>query len=419
MSITRIKAENLGKQYKRGVSQWGKYSRLTDVFYNLVSFGRKAEKESLSTFWALNDANFEVTEGETFGVIGRNGSGKSTLLKIISRITPPSTGRCKLKGRVGSLLEVGTGFHPELTGRENIFLNGAIMGMKKQEITRQFDAIVDFSQIEGFIDTPVKHYSSGMYLRLAFAIAAHLDQEILLIDELLAVGDMNFQQRCVSKIGSVAASGRTVLFVSHNMGVISELCNRVLVLSHGKTVMVADTREGIAAYLSSCGDNSEFAGRTAEECAHLDMYIESIKIVGAQTHGNSLSFAVQDPYTVEITTVCNKPIKEVELSLVVLNALGTPVLMTSWSDFHNNLLNPSVGKQTFRVEFPGNFLAPDTYFLSGWLHHPKIMFIDRYDEALKFDILETGSYLMRYPNCRYGNVLVGFPWSMQKEAGQS
>jgi lipopolysaccharide transport system ATP-binding protein len=210
--------------------------------------GQNGDKGRYETIWALKDVTFEVQPGEVVGIIGRTGAGKSTLLKILSRITEPTTGRVEIRGRVGSLLEVGTGFHPELTGRENVYLNGAILGMRREEVDRRFDEIVAFAEVEKFIDTPVKHYSSGMYLRLAFAVASHLDADILLVDEVLAVGDAKFQQRCLGKMDSVARSGRTVLFVSHNLGAVKDLCPKGLLVDVGKLVMCGETSEVIQKY---------------------------------------------------------------------------------------------------------------------------------------------------------------------------
>jgi lipopolysaccharide transport system ATP-binding protein len=247
MSDTVIKIENLGKKYMLAHKQPQKYIALRDVLVDRAKrLGRRlarpfsegvAKAPGTEEFWALSDVSFDVKQGERVGIIGRNGAGKSTLLKILSRITDPTTGRVSIKGRIASLLEVGTGFHPELTGRENIYLNGAILGMSKTEIRKNFDAIVDFAGVEQFLDTPVKHYSSGMYVRLAFAVAAHLDTEILLIDEVLAVGDAEFQKKCMGKMDEVShKEGRTILFVSHNMGAIRQLCSRVVHLGKGKVV---------------------------------------------------------------------------------------------------------------------------------------------------------------------------------------
>jgi lipopolysaccharide transport system ATP-binding protein len=248
---TIIAAENLDKKYQIGADQSVAYLRdsVGGFLKNPFSQTRKNGKPDNRTVWALKDVNFDVQQGEIVGLIGRNGAGKSTLLKIVSRITEPTAGRVRVRGRVGSLLEVGTGFHPELTGRENIFLNGAVMGMKRSEITLRFDEIVDFAGVGKFLDTPVKHFSSGMYMRLAFAVAAHLDQEILLVDEVLAVGDLAFQKKCMNKVSSFSQSGRTVLFVSHNMEAISQLCPRVILLDGGRVVTDGPRDETLRSYL--------------------------------------------------------------------------------------------------------------------------------------------------------------------------
>ena len=262
MAETVIKAENLGKKYIIGHQGKGGYKTFREQVmqhaHNFFSRTRQLvtgktliEGDEVEEFWALRDLNFEVQQGDRVGIIGRNGAGKSTLLKVLSRITEPTTGKISIKGRVASLLEVGTGFHPELTGRENIFLNGAIMGMSRAEIKRKFDEIVDFSGVEKFLDTPVKRYSSGMYVRLAFSVAAHLEPEILVIDEVLAVGDAEFQKKCLGKMQDVSESeGRTVLFVSHNMAALQGLCNKSMVLSQGKiSLPLTSTTEAIAHYL--------------------------------------------------------------------------------------------------------------------------------------------------------------------------
>ncbi len=261
MSDTIIQVENLGKKYIIGHQQQGasNYVALRDVIANgakslLKSFYHRSSmvKPNQEEFWALKDVSFEVKQGECIGIIGRNGAGKSTLLKLLSRITEPTTGRIELRGRVASLLEVGTGFHPELTGRENIYLNGAILGMSREEIKRKFDEIVAFAEIEKFLDTPVKRYSSGMYVRLAFAVAAHLEPEILIVDEVLAVGDINFQKKCLGKMGNVATKeGRTVLFVSHNMTAVNSLCNQSIWLQAGKIAHFGETSATISNYLTS------------------------------------------------------------------------------------------------------------------------------------------------------------------------
>src|SRR4030095_6366857 len=247
-----IKVDNLGKQYRLGVDT-APYSTVREVLMDALKAPLRSLRRNGSdpTIWALRDVSFEIKPGEIVGIIGRNGAGKSTLLKVLSRITEPTIGRVELYGRVASLLEVGTGFHPELTGRENIFLNGSILGMTRKEIESQFDQIVAFAEIEKFIDTPVKRYSSGMYVRLAFAVAAHLDPEILIIDEVLAVGDYAFQQKCLNKMQDVSTSGRTVLFVSHNLGAINRLCDRCILLDQGQLVLSGPTASTVQTYMTS------------------------------------------------------------------------------------------------------------------------------------------------------------------------
>jgi len=249
---TVIRVENLSKRYTLGQLH-------TNSFRDRVSclFKKDRSQKERRKIWALRDVSFEVKQGEVLGIIGRNGAGKSTLLKILSRITRPTNGTAQINGRVGSLLEVGTGFHPELTGRENIYLNGAILGMRQTEVSRKFDDIVTFAEIEKFLDTPVKRYSSGMYVRLAFSVAAHLEPEILLVDEVLAVGDASFQKKCLSKMGEVSVQGRTVLFVSHNLAAIRHLCNQAILLEAGKVESRGDPEDIIARYLQS--DSTDYA----------------------------------------------------------------------------------------------------------------------------------------------------------------
>jgi lipopolysaccharide transport system ATP-binding protein len=258
---TAISVKNLGKQYVIGAAETKfRYNMLRDVIVDTVYapirlakalIGKSDRRANKNFVWALDDVSFDLEEGKVLGIVGRNGAGKSTLLKILSRVTEPTKGTVMVRGRVGSLLEVGTGFHPELTGRENIYMNGAILGMKRTEIDRKFDEIVDFSEVTQFIDTPVKRYSSGMYLRLAFAVAAHLEPEILVVDEVLAVGDAEFQRKCLGKMGDVAQQGRTVLFVSHNMSAILRLTQEAIVLNKGRMVMRAPTQQAVDFYLSS------------------------------------------------------------------------------------------------------------------------------------------------------------------------
>jgi lipopolysaccharide transport system ATP-binding protein len=246
-----VRAERIGKEYRIGQFRGG-YKLLTETLGERVRHPlRRIERGKTQAFWALRDIGFEVAAGETFGIIGHNGAGKSTLLKILSRVTPPTTGEIRLRGRVGALLEVGTGFHSELTGRENIFLNGAVLGMRRTEIQRRFDEIVEFAEVGQFVDTPVKRYSSGMYLRLAFAVAAHLEPEVLIVDEVLSVGDLAFQEKCLGRMERVAGEGRTVLFVSHNLAAVQKLCPRAMLLSRGEKVIEGPTSEVVDEYVRS------------------------------------------------------------------------------------------------------------------------------------------------------------------------
>jgi len=290
MTDVAIRVENLSKQYRIGPRQryrtlrdaltdamYAPFRRLPSLFGNSQSSIRNSQSDT--TIWALKDVSFEIKHGEVVGIIGNNGAGKSTLLKILSRITDPTEGYADVRGRVGSLLEVGTGFHPELTGRENIYLNGAILGMRKREIERKLDEIVDFSGVEKFIDTPVKHYSSGMYLRLAFSVAAHLDAEILMVDEVLAVGDVAFQKKCLGKVGEVAKEGRTVLFVSHNLAAVRSLCTRGLLLKDGTLYTTGSTDRVLSLYLAPAAQHkSESAPRVQDvgivECEALAANLE-------------------------------------------------------------------------------------------------------------------------------------------------
>lgn len=254
-----LRIEGLSKKYTLRHAAQPRYRTLRDT---IAGWWKRAPQDAPTRedFWALRDVSFEVQKGEVIGVIGRNGAGKSTLLKLLSRVTQPTAGRISINGRIASLLEVGTGFHPELTGRENIFLNGAILGMSRAEIRRKFDEIVAFAETEKFLDTAVKHYSSGMYMRLAFAVAAHLDPDILIIDEVLAVGDTEFQKKCLGKMKEVSTGGRTVLFVSHNMGAISTLCSRAILLAKGQIEMCGPTEPVIRHYTTSGGDRTEWVG---------------------------------------------------------------------------------------------------------------------------------------------------------------
>jgi lipopolysaccharide transport system ATP-binding protein len=317
--------------------------------------GEAAER----VFWAVRDVGFEIPEGEVVGVIGRNGAGKSTLLKLISRITEPSEGEIELTGRVGSLLEVGTGFHPELTGRENIYMNGAILGMARAEIIRKFDAIVDFAEVEKFIDTPVKHYSSGMYLRLAFAVAAHLEPEILIVDEVLAVGDNAFQKKCLGKMDEVSKQGRTVLFVSHNMVAVEKLCTRGILMDQGRVVFDGGARDTIDAYLTAGNsDLSQDLSRSGRRSGSGEARIIRYEIL---SHTGKLIRA-GDPLTIRLHFECRQPIKRPAFAISVLTRSGLNLFTIFTSDLAYHI--PEIASDGFiDLEIPSPNLLAGGYLL--------------------------------------------------------
>src|SRR2546426_4851965 len=318
---------------------------------------------SSNTIWALRDVSFEIKRGEVVGIIGRNGAGKSTLLKILSRITDPTEGYADIHGRVGSLLEVGTGFQPELTGRENIFLNGSILGMKRAEIKKKFDEMVDFAEIEKFIDTPVKHYSSGMYVRLAFAVAAHLDPEILIVDEVLSVGDAAFQKKCLGKMGDVAKKGRTVLFVSHNLGAVIRLCDRCIWLNEGRVVRDGVPSEIINAYLKE-GTSNQAERRWSFSEAPGDDSLRLIAVRICQPAGiPNAAIDITKPFDIEIETEVLKPTPEAGAGLRVLTADGYIALHTM-EIMNGERLVTRRGRRVSVCHLPAYTLNAGTYVLS-------------------------------------------------------
>ncbi len=356
MSHPAIQVENISKSYRIGERQQA-YRTLRESLTGMATapFRRKKQKEGDDdrTCWALKDISFEVQPGEVVGVIGRNGAGKSTLLKVLSRITEPTSGRADLYGRLGSLLEVGTGFHPELTGRENVYLNGAIMGMKRVHLNRCFDAIVDFAGVERFIDTPVKHYSSGMYMRLAFAVAAHLEPEILLIDEVLAVGDIAFQKKCLGRMGEVAREGRTVLFVSHNMGAIRSLCTRGLVLHQGGVAEFGPISKAINTYYSLASDEVE---------AEQNVKRSGFGHIGLTSH-DSGTIDHGDPFEVETTIRMASEVAGFTLvcGLEDMNQRSVCHLREDSSNLSET--KRWQGSYRLRVKFPTLWLEPGMYSL--------------------------------------------------------
>jgi lipopolysaccharide transport system ATP-binding protein len=376
MSRPIITSDNLGKHYHLGVLRRKSLrsgtgftfretlSKTLNSGLRLLRGGKLAADHRESSFWALRNASFEVQRGEVVGLIGRNGAGKSTLLKILSRIVEPTEGIARLHGRVASLLEVGTGFHPELTGRENIYLNGAILGMRKAEINRKFDEIVAFSEVEKFLNTPVKRYSSGMYVRLAFAVAAHLEPDILIIDEVLAVGDHAFQKKCLGKMQDVASSdGRTVLFVSHNMGALAQLCQRGILMEQGRVTKIGPVREVIQTYLRSSLDHNTAQARFPADPTKPAQFI-SAEILH-DDGGLASDFSCDETVTIRLCYEVRNSVAETFLTLYLQNLEGTRVLFSDIRDTDPSASERlSVGLHTFEIKIPPRLLASTTYLLS-------------------------------------------------------
>ncbi len=361
-------------------------------------------------FWALKDIDFEVNQGDRIGIIGKNGAGKSTLLKILSRVTAPTKGSVKVKGRIASLLEVGTGFHPELTGRENVFLNGAILGMSKQEIHKKFDEIVDFAGIEKFIDTPVKRYSSGMYVRLAFAVAAHLEPEILVVDEVLAVGDAEFQKKAIGKMEDVSkGEGRTVLFVSHNMGAVSALCDRGLCISDGKIIFKGEVTEVINHYLSSLYKADAYV--EFEDDLKKSIQIKSVKLMDLQQNITS-SLDMLKPFRVLINYQVNEDVTGVVISVNIFSSYGESIIATADYDIDRTKLGKrKKGVYTTFVDIPGELLNSGTYSLVVGISIPGKVIYDR-KEVMSFELYDSGSFIVDGGGevRRNSLLLIGLPW---------
>ncbi len=421
MSQIAIRAEHLGKLYRLGPRE--SYKTLRDTLADAMAAPFRAitsmrsgikHRSSNDSIWAVKDVSLEIRQGEVVGIIGRNGAGKSTLLRILSRITDPTEGYAEIHGRVGSLLEVGTGFHPELSGRENIYLNGAILGMRRAEIARKFDEIVAFAEIEKFLDTPVKHYSTGMYVRLAFAVAAHLEPEILLVDEVLAVGDAAFQKKCLGKMGSVAQEGRTVLFVSHNMGAVQNLCQVACLLGQGSVIANGDVTEVVGRYLETASE-PQGAG---EGSALLDE---------KDRQGNGrlrfVQFCVEGPSHANNAVICGEPVsfvikyrgaaplRNVHISMALSSLLGEGVLYLSndltgkWFD----CLPPSGAFISRFRKFP---VLPGTYIVNLYCTVNGDL-ADWVIGAARVDVAEGDYYgTGKLPPKGYGHVVVDHEWDV-------
>ena len=371
------------------------------------------EKVEQDTFWALNDVSFDIQQGDVVGIIGRNGAGKSTLLKILSRITEPTKGRIDLYGRVGSLLEVGTGFHPELTGRENIFLNGAILGMKKSEIARQFDAIVDFAEVSQFLDTPVKRYSSGMYVRLAFAVAAHLNPEILIVDEVLAVGDAQFQAKCLGKMQDVADSGRTVLFVSHNMTSVLQLCNQAIFLHQGSVRKYGGAIEVVNQYVELGMEQTAEVFWPEEEAPGNDVArLLAIRILDAKENVSSDHY-ISCPIILEMDFACQQHGAKLNPSFHINNIHGNCVFATA--NNHDPLWGTNEytpGRYRARCVIPAHLLNDGQYRVSSFLVRDNFVLAQSL-ESLSFGVTDDGSMRGNYTGQWIGTVRPLLLWEVQ------
>ena len=395
-----IKVENLGKLYRLGgigtgtISHdlnrwWAKMRGKEDPFLKLGQSNDRSKKGSSDFVWALKDINFEVQQGDLLGVIGKNGAGKSTLLKILSRTTTPTVGTYKAKGRIASLLEVGTGFHPELSGRENIFLNGAILGMSKAEIKSKFDEIVDFSGVERFVDTPVKRYSSGMYVRLAFAVAAHLESEILIVDEVLAVGDAEFQKKCMGKMSEVSkGQGRTVLFVSHNMLAIKSLCNKGLLMQNG---MIADSGD-IHRVVNSYSSQNVLSSYRSIEQSNKGFSLHSIQVSHNGTEGN---FNIEEELVFDLKVSSNQPFKEVNVNLFFNTLEGSLIFATCSKPekFDEGAFN-------YQCTIPAGTLNDNVYSIDVMVVENGEKALLHIKEAISIEGMESkrsGSWLAKFP----------------------
>lgn len=401
-----IRAERLAKKFLISHQRAEKNRTLRDALVRKVRGLVSAKERGASTseeFYALKDVDFEVAAGDRLGIIGRNGAGKSTLLKILSRITEPSAGRVTVRGRVASLLEVGTGFHPELTGRENIFLNGAILGMSRAEVRRKFDEIVAFAEVERFLDTPVKRYSSGMYVRLAFAVAAHLEPEILIVDEVLAVGDAQFQQKCLGKMEDVSSNGgRTVLFVSHNTGVIARLCNKAILLERGEIVASGSTDVVVDRYVRPLA-----TPRSAiRKPAILGQNQFTLAQMSDRQGSERVDYRYDEPVVIRLELVLDEFADDLELAMRLIDKRKHAVFT-----IHEKLKPHYVAPGTptrLNVVLPPVYLTPGRYSWVMCINKPGVKNSDLQDDVLPFNIVDTGSEFSRYSADDYGSVFARY-----------
>lgn len=419
MSNIAIKIENLSKQYRLGQVGTGTISHDLNRWWHQVrgkenpylkigESNDRTTKGNSEYVWALKDINFEVQQGEIVGIIGKNGAGKSTLLKILSKVTGPTTGSIKAKGRIASLLEVGTGFHPEMTGRENIYMNGTIMGMSRQEISNKLDEIVAFAGIERYLDTPVKRYSSGMTVRLGFSIAAHLEPEILVVDEVLAVGDAEFQKKAIGKMQDVSkGEGRTVLFVSHNMASVKALCTRGIVLENGKVSFDGVIDNCIDYYLSL--DTNTVASNYLNKNPKEKSDILEVKVLKNEKLTSTFKF--DENVTIYVKIKHNKLHKDAFLGLRLKDNLERNIF-TSTCELENDNDND---EKIIKITIPNSLLVPNSYRVTIGFHIPNVEIINILDDIVSFNIEETGSKLAKFTTNDYGCVFVDCNWDIVKK----
>jgi lipopolysaccharide transport system ATP-binding protein len=416
---TAIKVENLSKQYRLGQIGTGTFSHdlnrwwhtvrgKEDPYLKIGETNDRTTKGNSEYVWSLKDINFTINKGDAVGIIGRNGAGKSTLLKILSRVTSPTTGSVKAKGRIASLLEVGTGFHPDLSGRDNIFLNGAILGMRKAEIKKRFDEIVDFAGVERYIDTPVKRYSSGMYVRLAFAVAAYLESEILIVDEVLAVGDAEFQKKCLGKMNSVTkGDGRTVLFVSHNLIAIQQLCLNSILLGSGRLIAEGSTRQILQEYYQMGAlQNAEFYNGpnfSEKEIWFKKIFISDVKGIAKKTFFHDEEICVN----YEINFNIDRTSHPYTLFLMVLDESKNRIFASE---------SKIITDKNIKVIIGANFLVRGSYSLHTFIHLARIKQLDVVEDFCNFNIIDNGSDFKIHEEYDYGKVFPKTKWKYNLEA---
>ncbi|MDP2454927.1 MULTISPECIES: polysaccharide ABC transporter ATP-binding protein [unclassified Kaistella] len=405
-----LKAENISKQYRLGQVGTGTLSHDLNRFWHQVrgkedpylkigEANDRASKGESEYVWSLRDINFEIEQGDAVGIIGRNGAGKSTLLKLLSKVTKPTTGKIYTNGRIASLLEVGTGFHPEMTGRENIYLNGAILGMTRKEINCKFDEIVDFSGVERYIDTPVKRYSSGMYVRLAFAVAAHLESEILIVDEVLAVGDAEFQKKCLGKMGDVSkGEGRTVLFVSHDLNAVSQLCNTGILLHQGLVEYTGKIRETVSTYLNA--DNDEVIYFNNKDTSGKKMFIKQIEVV--KNDGTvSKEYSYDEPINFKFNICMNETPPNCSFFVTILDSRKRRVFSCERQSV-NDLMTLTIDPRS---------LVRGKYSIHAFINQPKVAQLDVAEDVCKFIVTDSASYLSKHGEYDYGSVFGRYKWN--------